>query len=1044
MWFTKFALKRPVSLLMSVLAVLVLGISAIFGLPMELMPPVELPMFIVNTVYPTAAPEDVEKLVSKPIESSLGTISGVKNITSISRENVSSVILELDYGTNLDEVSTAIQEKLNMVKAKLPEEAYAPSSMRLSMDNSVVSFVTVTSDIYDNLGNLVKDEIAPQYEKLVGVAGAEVVGAKEQYIKVALKENKLSQYNLSPDVVMQLISLTDLNIPAGSIERGDQKLLLRGKVQYSSLSELRAMPITLSTGDVITVEDIADVSLQTEKASSLSRRNGKDNITIQISKMQDANTVDVSKDIRKLTEEIARQNDGLEISVLTDQGEFITSAIGTVFKSLVAGGIISMIVLWFFLGDIRASLIIGTSIPFSLILTFVIMHWAGLTINLFSMGGLVIGVGMIVDNSIVVLESMYRKKGEGFSYMEAAKEGVRIVVSAIIAATATTIVVFLPISVIKGMTGQLFGHVGFTVIFSLTASLISALTLVPALFVRVKPEEKAEGKSLEIINKINRLYSKGIRRALRLKKTIITSAIVLLAISIGLIPVIGLELMPPTDMGQINISVTGKNGLKVSELDKYIRQIESVVSSIDEVEMYTSSLSDGGNASVDVYLKKDRKRSTDKCEKLIRNELNSIVGADINVSQNSSGMMGMGATTVAVELKGRDVNKLKETADRIVDDMKKDSSFLNPHSSLSSGNPEARIVVSPLKSAAYGLNPAMVISSVSQIINGKTVATYSIEGTSYDVKVEMPKGLYDDVSELGGINIKSPAGMFVPLLDIAEIQFGNGPTQVQRKNNQYLVSVSADLESGNTYAAQLKLINKIKAEGLPAGVEIMESGQSAQVNNEFAEILKALVLSLALVFMIMAGQFESVWFSAIVMATVPFSAIGALFSLLVFGKALSMVSLVGFIILVGTVINNSIVLIDYTSQLRKQGLGIHEALIKSGETRLRPILMSTLTTVLAMIPMSLGLGEGGEVMQSLSLTIMGGLLFAVFITLFLIPVIYEISAKKREIKDERKKLPPEERKAFDQRQKQLKKQEAQREKERIKRAKSLKKMMKAK
>lgn len=1024
MWFTKFALKRPVSLLMCVLAVLVLGISAIFGMPMELMPPMELPMFVVNTVYPTAAPEDIENLVTKPIESALGTVSGVKNITSISQENVSTVILELDYNTNLDEVSTSIQEKLNIVKPNLPEEANAPSAIRLSADNALVSYISVTSDTYDNLGNLVKSEIAPQFEKLAGVAGTDVYGAKEQYIKVSLKENKLSQYNLSSDVVMQLISLTNLNIPAGSIERGDQKLLLRGKVQYESLAELRSMPITLNTGDVITLEDVADVSLITEKEGSISRRDGKPNITININKMQDANTVDVSKEVRKLASEISKSYDGTEITVIADQGEFITNAISSVIKNLIAGGLISMVVLWFFLGDIKASLIIATSIPFSVILTFVIMDWAGISVNLFSMGGLVVGVGMIVDNSIVVLESMYRKKQEGLSFSEAAKEGVKIVVSAIIASTATTIVVFLPISVIKGMTGQLFGPVGFTVIFSLTASLISALTLVPALFVKVKPEEKLKGKSLDFINKINTLYSKGIRKVLGFKKTAITFAITLLVISLALVPIIGLELMPPVDMGQINISVKGKNGLTVSELDKYITKIENIVNSYDETDSYTSTSSDGGSGSVDVYLKKKTHnlRSTNEMEKVIRNDLSAIVGADITVSQSSGGMMGMGQDSVSVELKGRDINKLSLAADKVISLMKEDSTFINPTSSLHGGNPEARIVVSPLKSAAYGLNPASVISSVRQVITGKTVASYTIEGNSYDVRVEMPSGLYKNVSDLGGINIKSPAGSYVPLLDIAEIKFDNGPTQIQRKNNQYLVTVSSQVDGENVYSAQLKLLNQIKKSSLPAGVEIMESGQSAQVNREFAEILKALVLSVALVFMIMAGQFESIWFSLIVMATVPFSIIGALFGLLIMGNTISMVSLVGLIILVGTVINNSIVLIDYTGQLRKQGKPIRDALIEAGETRLRPILMSTLTTVLAMIPMSLGIGEGSEVMQSLSITVMGGLLFAVFITLFLIPVIYEISATNREIKAQRKLLPALERKAFDKEQKQIKKQ----------------------
>ncbi|MEG1448028.1 MAG: efflux RND transporter permease subunit, partial [Oscillospiraceae bacterium] len=928
MGLTKLALKRPVSLLMCVICVLVLGFSAITGMPMELTPPMEFPMFIVNTVYPTAAPEDVEKLVSKPIEDALGTVSGVKNITSISQENVSMVLLELDYNTNLDEVSTAIQEKLNQVKSSLPDEANAPSAMRMSQDNSTVSLISITSDTYDNLGNFVEQEIAPQFEKLAGVAGTQIIGAKEQYIQVALKDNKISQYNLTSDMVAQLISLTDLNIPAGSIERGDQKLLLRGQVQYSSIEQLKAMPITLASGDVITVEDIADVSLQTEKITSVSRRNGANDITLYVNKMQDANTVDVSEAVRDTAKEITNANQDIEVNVVIDQGEYITSAITSVAESLIAGAIISMVVLWFFLGDIKASLIIATSIPFSVILTFVIMGWAGININLVSMGGLVVGVGMIVDNSIVVLESMYRKRAEDFSYYDSAKEGVKIVVSAIVASTLTTIVVFLPISLINGLTGQLFSQVGFTVIFSLTASLISALTLVPALFVKIQPKEKVEGKSLAIIQKLNNAYSRAIRKVLRVKKTVLTTACILLVLSIALVPIIGLELMPQMDQGEVSVSLKGKNGLTVREIDKYLVQVENIIKEMPDVEEYTTTGQDGGSGSVTAYLKKDRELSTKECENYLREQTQNIIGVDVTVSQGGSGMGSMGGGgSISVELQGRDIEKLTETANSLVKVMENNPSLNDPKTSLSDGSPEAKIIVDPLKSASYGLNPATVISSVSTVINGKAAATYSINGNSYDVKVEVPRELYNTIDDLSGINIKSPAGTYVPLFDMATVEFENGPTMIQRKNSQYIVSVSAQVTDGNAYAIQSQLIKDLKSGGLPAGVEINQGGENAMINKEFTEIIKAMFLAIALVFMIMAGQFESIWFSLIVMATVPFSAIGALFTLFAFGKTISMVSLIGCIILVGTVINNSIVLIDYTGQLRDQGMPIREALI---------------------------------------------------------------------------------------------------------------------
>ncbi|MBC8569487.1 efflux RND transporter permease subunit [Zongyangia hominis] len=1002
---TKISLKRPVAVLICVLALVIFGVSAIFNTPMELTPPMEFPMFIINTVYPGAGPEEVEDLVTSKIEAAVGTVSGLKNIQSTSQENVSMVMLELEYGTNMDLAHMDLQEKLNMYVNSLPDTATTPVIFELSMDmvDTITLSAKATGDA--NVLHLVEDEVVPELEKLTGVASVDVSGGQTDYIRVQLREESLSQYNLDMSSVVSVISASNFSIPAGDIGHGDQSLILRGGVEYNTVEALRSIPITLRTGDIIHLSDIADISEATKSSGSISRYNGEENITIGVKKRQSASTLDVTEGVTQTMQKLNDQNIGVEMNVISDTGENIKSSINSVVNALLLGCVISVLVLFFFLGDIKASLIVATSMPLSVLATLVLMNLWGMSLNLVSLGGLVVGVGMMVDNSIVVLESCFRSRDEQRSFRESAIVGAKLVATSVIASTITTIVVFLPISVMKGLSGQIFSQAGFTIMFALIASLISSLTLVPLLFYKLKPVEKKDTVITRWLSRVEAGYGRLIRKSFDHKKLVVLAAVGLLVFSIALIPLIGMELMPEMDQGVISISVEAKPGLKLTELDKTIQKIEQEINAQPDVENYSVttggsmfSSSSGGSASFSVYLKGDREMETYEVADVLREKTKNLTGCDVKVSQMSAMTLG-GNSDVEVNLIGKDQEQLEAASQQVKDLMSGNPDIVAVSSSLSDGNPQAEIIVDPVKSTAAGFMPAQVVSTVSSIMQGKEATTIRQNSKEYEVWVEYPEGRYEDVSDLSGVVLLSQTGKQVPLMDVASIRYSNSPQVVQRYNNQYIVTITGQPSSQASTKLSSEITSAVSKLELPDGVSQFMGGDIETMQEEFNGLYGALATAVLLVFMVMAVEFESIRNSLIVMLSVPFSMIGAFLGLLISGAAISMPSLIGFVELVGIVVNNAIVLVDYTKILRTEdGMEIHEALIKAGSTRLRPILMTTLTTVLSLLPMALGIGGDVEMMQSMAYVIIGGLTSSTLLTLVLIPVLYLLFAKKEKYK----------------------------------------------
>ncbi len=985
MTLPKLAVKRPVSMLMCVLMLLVFGVSSIFDMEMESTPEMSMPVFMVMTRYEGASPEEVDTMITEVVESALSSVSDVESMTSRSSEGSSMTTLEFNYNTDMDDKYDEINEALT--RLRLPDSADDPTIMEMSMDSSSIMDLSIQAESDDNIYSYIESTVVPEIERISGVASVEMRGGSRKYVKVELKEEEMEQYGLSMNEVVNAISTADFTITAGEINRGNVTLSLQGGVRYDTYDSLAIIPISLRSGDIIHVSDVATVEMAEETRSNISRYNGMDNISLSVSKNQSANTIEICNKIVAVVDELNQQGLGLAINITNNSGETIYENIMNVVSTLLQGLVLAMLVLFLFLGDWRAALIVATSMPLSVFATLVIMSATGMTMNIMSLGGLVVGIGMMVDNSIVVLDSCFRSRNELRSFADAAIEGANLVNSSVIASTLTTVVVFLPIALMDGMSGQLFKEVGFTIVYSLTASLISALTIVPLLFVQFKPHEKERSWVNTQLHRLERVYAKVLEQALSHKLVVVVIAVVLLASTAVMFSRLDMELMPMSDEGSISISVTTKTGLNLDETDKIMTQVEQLVAAQPDVESY-SMRGGGGSSSLTVTLKDDRSLGTGDFITLMREQTKGIDNASVEVSERSS--MSFGSRGVTLNLTGSSLSALESSANEIKTVMQSFEGIVSASTSLSDGSPRAEIVVDAVQAAAIGTTPSAVVSTVRNMLSGTQAGTIQESDEEYNIKVMYPEGRYHDVSDLSGLMISTSSGGKVPLTDVAEIVYNNSPSQIQRQDGDYQVSVTGQTATGMSDSAlSNQIMQRVRQMDLPDGVNISQGGNMRMMNDEFNAIYGALATAIFLVFVVMAMQFESMRFSLVVMLSVPFSMTGAFFALMITGQSISMTSLIGLVMLVGIVVNNAIVLIDYANILRREhGMSARDALIHSGRTRLRPILMTTLTTVLGLLPTAIGIGGQVEMMQSMAIVVIGGLLFSTLLTLILIPTVY--------------------------------------------------------
>lgn len=1005
MGLTKTVLKRPVTTVLVVLCLIVFGLQSVLGAKLELMPTMDMPMLIISTIYPGASPEDVNDLVTTEIEDTVGSLSGIKNIQSTSMENASIVVVQYEYGKDMDDAYNDLRKKMDSVESKLPDDCQSPNVVELNMDDMATVYLSLNHKTEPNLYNYVNNTVVPEFEKISTVTDVSVGGGQEEYIQVELIPEKLNQYHLKMDSVASAIGSANFTFPAGDTIVGGQKLSVSAGTEYDTLDLLKKIPISLGNGNVIYLEDVSNVNTALEDVSGIARYNGMDTISIGIKKQQSATAVEVSDAVKKTIARLVAADPDLEITVVSDTSDSIKDSLKSVMQTMVMAVIISMVIIYLFFGEIKASLIVGTSIPLSILAALILMQGMGFTLNVITLSSLVLGVGMMVDNSIVVLESCFRStKGKGIvGYREAALEGSRIVIQSIIGSTLTTCVVFLPLALLTGMSGQMFKPLGFTIIFCMVASLISAMTIVPLCYCMYRPQEKENSPVGWVIKRMQDGYRSMMRVILPKRKTVMLTSVLLLGVSFWMATQLRMELMTADDTGTISVSIETRPGLQVDEVDKILKEVESIVTADGDLDSYmltygASGMSLGGSAaSLTAYLKDDRVRETDEVVKEWKPLMNQVVGANISVSANSSMSMMSSGSGVEYILQSTQYDELKEASDKIANELLERSEVTKVHTTLENAAPVVKLDIDALKANAENITPIQIASTVNMMLSGKEATTLEVDGEEISVMVEYPKDEYDTIDKLQGIVLTTNTGSSVALTDVADIGFKDSPTSISRKDKQYQVTITGDVLTDDPReqdAIEKKLYDEVVTKYLTPTISRAVNSMDTAMLEEFTSLFGAIATAVFLVFVVMAAQFESPKFSLMVMTTIPFALIGSFGLLYIADATINMASLLGFLMLTGTVVNNGILYVDTVNQYR-QTMDMETALIEAGATRLRPILMTTLTTIVAMIPMALAYGDSGESMQGLALVDVGGLIASTVLALLMLPIYYAVMSRKR-------------------------------------------------
>ncbi|MFD1852146.1 efflux RND transporter permease subunit [Oceanobacillus bengalensis] len=993
------SVKRPVGVIMIVLAIIALGLVSVRNLAVDLFPKIDLPIAVVATNYPDAAPEDVENLISRTIESAVSSVEGIDTVQSQSQSGASLVLMMFKNGTDLDQALLDVREKIDQVKAFLPETAGDPNILRFSPEAMPVMYVGLTGKDTAALTQVANDQIIPYFERQGGVASVTVEGAVTREIQLELDTAKMQQYGVSSGEIVQALNSTNNAASVGSVDKGNQNLQLRVTGEFESTDDIENTIIMTQAGATLHVKDVATVKDTYKDQTSASLVNGKESIVLSMMKQTDANTVEVAGNIKESLEEISSElGDAVELEVLIDTSEFIEMSVDSVVQNILIGGAISVFILLLFLKSIRATLVIGLSIPIALITTFALMYFTGQTLNVLTLGGLALGIGMMVDSSIVILENIYSYRKRGFSLFESATKGASELAPAVIASTTTTLVVFLPMVFVKGIASDLFMPLGLAVAFSLVASLVVAITVVPMLSSKLlSGAMKDNGRRYwfdRFLDLLRNKYSNGLKAVLKFRKTAITVVVIAIALSLALIPTIGAEFIPASDQGQAQISVETEVGSKVEYTQSIVEQVNGILTSYGDVIDISYVTVGGTSSNVASYTLQmvpagEREQSTTEIVKEMDKDLRKIAGAKISANAMDGGMMSMG-DPIQISLNGPEHEILRELSEEVVAEISTIDGVFNPTSSASEGIPQMQIHVYEEKAATYGLTEQQITSQIQMQFTGQLATTYRESGQELDVRLVYPEDKRSEMNDLEDMKIQTVTGVFIPLREVASFEEIQGPASLLRENQQAQMNVTSALVDRDLGSVVTDIETKLDGMNFPEGYTFAIGGQAEDMVESFGQLALALVFSIFLVYAVMAVQFENFLFPFIIMFAMPTSVIGVLGGLFITDIPLSIPGFIGIIMLAGIVVNNSIVLVDYINILRRRGMERKQAIIEAGRSRLRPILMTTLTTVLAMIPLGLALGEGAELQQPLAITIIFGLSVSTLFTLFFVPVMYTL------------------------------------------------------
>lgn len=1071
-----FSVRRPVTTIMIFIGVIILGVISLSRLPQELFPPITYPQLSVVTNYENAAPEEVELLITKPIEEAVTTVPNIKSISSASKEGTSLVMAEFNWGTNMDFAALGMREKIDLIKERLPRDSEEPIVMKYNPFELPVMVLSVTGkqdlqELLTTTKKLIKDEL----EKIEGVASCNISGGIEREILVEIDQGRLQASGISLLAIMDALNKSNINYPAGTIKESFYEYLIRTMGEYQKVSEIKDTVIEVedrketalkemrSLAELeqeqslekkeglkrfILLSDIGEIRDTVKEKTSISRYNGTDNISISIQKQAGAFSLQVADRVKKALSTIRQTLPrGVQVRIVYDQSEFIRQSINGVRDAALQGGLLAFLILVIFLKDLWLSAIVITITPITLLACFSLMYFRGITLNMMSLGGMAIGVGMLIDNAIVVVESIFRYRRQGLSAKESAVTGSNEVIAPMIASTLTTICVFFPMVFVVGIAGQLFKELAWVVIVTQVVSLIIAFMLIPCLVSQAKgkgipkksaqakpQEEQEEAGLLEMVPKnrfleffgkpidlIEATYARVIEGFLRHRFLYLLVVFGIFLFSIRQFLVLDREFMPRIDHGQFVMKVDLSPGTKLSVTDSVVKKLENLLltdpvvseitlnigSSRERARGETLETLGSHQAQLMVNLKRGRQTSTADFMQAIKAKLSSLnlLGAEVQFIAQESALKSAfeSSAPVIIDIKGADLKTLRNLTETIQSRLSRINGLYGIKHNLAQPSPETKIWVLKDRASTYGLSVKDIAATSQVALKGYIATRFKEEGKEIDIRIRLKPEDRKDISRIGNILLSSPLGMQVPLKEVTYIGIGKGPSEIRRINQQRTVLINANIYKRSLNEVQEEINKILRSLKIPKGYTVTLTGEAEKMRESFQSLIFALTLAVILVYMIMAAQFESLWQPFLIMFTIPLSLIGITWTLQLTGTALSVVVLLGIIMQGGIVVNNGIILIDYTNILRNRGIGLYDATVRAGKVRLRPILMTAFTSVLGLLPLALGLSEGSELDAPLAKTTMGGLISATFLTLVVIPALYLSSTKLIEVVFKRKK-----------------------------------------
>lgn len=1013
----QFSVRRPIFTTMITLIVVVLGVFSFRQLKIDLLPPVELPTVSVRTGYPGASPQVVETRVTQILEEIIATVPGVDEISSSTYQGYSNIRVTFAWGTNLDAAAIEVQTKIEDEINELPQDINRPRVSKFDIGSFPVVLLGISSDLDPvEMTDMINHEIRYRFSRVPGVAQVDLWGGFDREIRIDLDPDRLRAHQVPVDRVLTALRNANLDLPSGSIATGRYEINLRTPAQYRSLEEIRDTMVQADDGAVITIRQIAEVRDTYDRPWRVDRINGVKGIRVAIRKQADANTVEVAKGVLAEIEAVNRDFPQLNVIPVINQGNFIERSIQNVAMSVFYGGGLAILVLLFFLRNVRITAVIGAAIPISIIATFAMLYFGGFTINLMTLGGLALGVGMMVDSSIVVLENIFRKRdSEGLDPRQAAPDGAQEVASAIVASTITTLVIFLPVVFIKGVSGLLFKDLAYVIVFSLICSLLVSLSLVPMLSskliqpkgVGAQKRRKSLQRLVEFSEKwfqnLEQSYQNLLTGALNHRIKISVFATLLFALSIYLFRFIGTEFLPPSDEGEVRIYGKMEVGTRFEIVDEAMRHIEGIVEeSVPEKVASITSVAEGwGDARISLVPAAQRARSNEDIATDLRMKLRGqIAGMEIFawapqgqfVLQRVLG--DIDGNGFRVEVRGYEISVLEDIANQVYAELEKieGTGYLNK--SFDEGLPQEELILDRAKIAALGLSPRDVSNVLQTAVAGSRAGNFQTEGRAVEMVLQLANAESLTMDEVLDLTLSTPSGDQVALRNLVSNESNRAPQGIQRKDQQRYVSIDVNVEDADTGTVAARVQAMLDSLPRPEGYSFLITGSFEEQQKAFGELLIAIVLSLLLVYMVLACQYESLVNPLIVMLSAPMAGIGVIVALLGTDTTFNLQSAIGCIMLGGIVVNNAILLVDQAGKLQSGGMPAREAVAESGRRRLRPILMTTLTTILGLLPLALGIGEGADAQAPLARAVIGGLTASTLITLILIPCVYSLVHQK--------------------------------------------------